>query len=412
VIHPDASLLDLAGKIVAGVDDPATVLNPDTSTHRPRPQSLANGAAGVALLHIERALAQPGRWDTAHAWLSAATSVDLHAGPGASLFFGVPALALVTDAAAGDTGRYERALTQLDTATEQLTRARLAAAHARIDSGDRPALAEFDLIRGLTGLGAYHLRRAPHAEVTAAVLAYLVRLTEPLPGCDDGLPGWWTGHGPTGQPPADYPGGHGNFGMAHGIAGPLALLALALRRGVIVDGHGQAVTRICAWLDAWQHDHSAGPWWPRTITLGEARTGHCAQPGPLQPSWCYGTPGIARAQQLAALAAGDTRREHMAEKALLGCLNDPGQLARIIDPSLCHGAAGLLQTAWRAAGDAATGELSACLPYLAALLVERLQTAPRSIELLEGSSGAALALQTAATDAAPQSSWDTCLLLA
>jgi hypothetical protein len=299
VIHPDPSLLDLASDIAAGLDDPATAFNIDASPHRPRPQSLANGAAGVALLHIEHALAQPDQWDTAHAWLSAATSVDLHVGPGASLFFGVPALAFVTDAAAGDTGRYERALTQLDTATEQLTRARLAAAHARIDIGNRPVLAEFDLIRGLAGLGAYHLRRAPHAEVTAAVLAYLVRLTEPLPG-GDGLPGWWTDHGPTGQPPAEYPGGHGNFGMAHGITGPLALLALALRRGVIVDGHSQAVARICAWLDTWQHDHPAGPWWPRTITLGEARTGHCAQPGPLQPSWCYGTPGIARAQQLAA----------------------------------------------------------------------------------------------------------------
>ncbi|MGH3622096.1 MAG: lanthionine synthetase LanC family protein, partial [Sciscionella sp.] len=59
--------------------------------------------------------------------------------------------------------------------------------------------------------------------------------------------------------------------------------------------------------------------------------------GPLQPSWCYGTPGIARAQQLAALATGDTRRRHTAETALLGCLHDPNQLARIIDPGLCHG---------------------------------------------------------------------------
>ncbi|MEV4315150.1 lanthionine synthetase C family protein [Actinocrispum sp. NPDC049592] len=412
MIHPDPSLLDLASDIAAGLDDPATTLTSDASRHQSRPQSLANGAAGVALLHIERALAQPDRWGTAHAWLSAATSVDLHAGPGASLFFGVPALAFVTHTAAGDTGRYQRALTQLDVATERLTRARLAAAHARIDRGDLPALAEFDLIRGLTGLGVHHLRRAPRAEVTSAVLAYLVRLTEPLPGLGDELPGWWTEHGPTGQPPADYPGGHGNFGMAHGITGPLALLALALRRGVVVDGHRQAIARIFAWLDAWQHDHPVGPWWPRTITLAEARAGHCDQPGPLQPSWCYGTPGIARAQQLAAIATGDTARRRTAERALLGCVNDPGQLARIIDPSLCHGAAGLLHTVWRAAGDAATGEVSACLPHLARLLVERLQTASRSVGLLEGSTSAALALHTAATGTAPPSGWDSCMLLA
>ncbi|TCO46435.1 lanthionine synthetase C family protein [Actinocrispum wychmicini] len=409
--YPNPSLADLAEDIAAGLTDPTSVLDTHTSAHTPRPQSLAGGSAGVALLHTERAFTQPDQWSTAHTWLSAVASGDLEGSPGASLFFGVPALAFVTRAAAEGTGHYQCALAQLDTASQDLTRVRLAAAHARIDRGERPALAEFDLIRGLTGLGAYHLLHSPEHEVTAAVLTYLVRLTEPLPG-GDGLPGWWTDHGPTGQPPADYLGGHGNFGMAHGIAGPLALLALAMQRDVIVNGHHQAIARICTWLDAWQHDHPAGPWWPRTITLDETRAGHCDQPEPLQPSWCYGTPGIARAQQLAAIVTGDTARQRTAETTLLGCLTDPGQLARIVDPSLCHGAAGLLHTAWRAAADAATDELSACLPHLAALLVERLRTAPRSIGLLEGSTGAALALHAAATGTVPQSSWDTCLLLA
>jgi hypothetical protein len=215
--YPDPSLLDLTEDIAAGLTDPATALDTHTSVHTPRPQSLAAGGAGVALLHTERAFTQPDRWTTTHTWLTAATSGDLNAGPGACLFFGVPALAFVTRAAAEGTGHYQRALAQLDTATQDLTRVRLTAAHARIDRGERPVLAEFDLIRGLTGLGAYHLLHTPEHEVTAAVLTYLVRLTEPLPG-EDGLPGWWTDHGPTGQPPTDYPGGHGNFGMAHGIA--------------------------------------------------------------------------------------------------------------------------------------------------------------------------------------------------
>ena len=180
----------------------------------------------------------------------------------------------------------------------------------------------------------------------------------------------------------------------------------------MVDGHTDAIAHICSWLDSWQHDHPAGPWWPRTITLNEARAGRAQQRGPLQPSWCYGTPGIARAQQLAALTTGDTARQRAAETALLGCLRDPAQLARIIGPSLCHGAAGLLHTTWRTATDAATGELAACLPDLAVLLVEQLRTAPRNVELLEGGTGAALALHTAATGTAPRSGWDTCLLLA
>ncbi|HEX5402309.1 MAG TPA: lanthionine synthetase C family protein [Pseudonocardiaceae bacterium] len=409
--HPAHLAGDIAQDIAAGLADPDTAAATHTSVHTPHAQSLAGGSAGVALLHIERALAQPDRWATAHTWLSAAARGDLNAGPGACLFFGVPALAYLTHAAAQATGGYQRALAQLDTATQRVTAGRLAAAHARIDRGERPVLAEFDLIRGLAGLGAYHLLHSPGHPVTADVLVYLVRLTEPLPGGDP-VPGWWTEHGPTGQPPADYPGGHGNFGMAHGITGPLALLALALRAGVTVDGHTEAIARICAWLDAWQQPHPAGRWWPRTITLAEARTGQCSQQGPAQPSWCYGTPGIARAQQLAALAIRDSSRQHTAEAALLGCLTDPAQLARIIDPSLCHGAAGLLHTTWRAASDAATTDLTDLLPRLADLLLNQVRTAPRTSELLEGNTGAALALHTAATGTAPRSRWDSCLLLA
>jgi len=37
------------------------------------------------------------------------------------------------------------------------------------------------------------------------------------------------------------------FDLAHGISGPLALLSLAMRHGVVVvDGHVGAIGRICA----------------------------------------------------------------------------------------------------------------------------------------------------------------------
>lgn len=407
--RPNPHALAAATTIADRLADPHLVRTADSG--RRRPQSLANGAAGIALLHIERARARQGNWTTAHTWLSAAVRDDLSAGPNASLFFGAPALAFVTHAAADQPGKLERALADLDASTATVTRRRLDEAHARIDRGDRPALAEFDLICGLTGLGAYHLQRNPHHELTKAVLAYLVRLTEPLSHRTDGLPGWWTDLAPTGHVSSEFPGGHGNFGMAHGIAGPLALLSLALRRGVVVDGHTDAITRICTWLDAWQQEHPSGPWWPRTITPDEVDKGHPARPGPLQPSWCYGTPGLARAQQLAGLATGDTERQRTAETALLGCLNDPAQLARIIDSGLCHGMAGLFQTAWRMASDAHTPDIAAELPQLSARLLTQPRSSPEETELLEGTTGVALALHTAGTDTAPLAQWDACLLL-
>jgi Lanthionine synthetase C-like protein len=58
-----------------------------------RAQSLAKGAAGIALLHIERARAGMAGWDTAHAWLVAATHATISTADDAGLYFGAPAVA-------------------------------------------------------------------------------------------------------------------------------------------------------------------------------------------------------------------------------------------------------------------------------------------------------------------------------
>lgn len=49
------------------------------------------------------------------------------------------------------------------------------------------------------------------------------------------------------------PAGHAKSGMAHGIGGPLALLAFTATRGISVPGHFHAIGRIRAWLDHWRH---------------------------------------------------------------------------------------------------------------------------------------------------------------
>ncbi|GAA0384241.1 lanthionine synthetase C family protein [Streptomyces luteireticuli] len=378
-------------------------------TARPavRAQSLAQGTVGASLLSIERAHNGTGTWEAVHVQLSAVTLHDLIASDQAALFLGAPAVAFVLQTAAAGTDRYRTALRTLDTTVIALTERRLDHARARMQRGERPRPAEYDLLYGLTGLGAYLLRRAPHGDAVRHVLSYLVRLSEPLR--DDGvqLPGWWTHLDPVGG--SSFPGGHGNLGMAHGIAGPLALLSLAHHHGVVVDGHAEAIERICTWLDTFRQD-DGGAWWPQWVTLSEQRDRTVAQPGPMRPSWCYGTPGLARAQQLAGIALGDAARQRMAEDALVDCLSDPAQLDQITDSGLCHGAAGLLHTAVRVAQDARRHELTARLPRLRELLLAQ---EPEGEEgLLRGSTGPELVAQAAASGGIPASGWDVCLLLA
>ena len=143
--------------------------------------SLGDGAAGVALLHLET-----GNWPAAQGALRRATVGGVSITEGASLFYGAPALAFVLAATDHAGLANARAITAGGTVT--VTRQKLDAAHRRIDRHEQAHFAEYDLIRGLTGLGVA-LRRLGHHELLRQVLDYLVRLTEPV----SGLPGWSPG---------------------------------------------------------------------------------------------------------------------------------------------------------------------------------------------------------------------------
>jgi hypothetical protein len=414
----------VAGTVADLLADPATapVSHRTAATDR---QQLAYGPLGIALLHIERAAHGLGPWQRAHGWLAAATRQQFTSGPDSHPFYGAPALAhTVACAADHQPGTYQRALDTLDAQIVTDTRRRLDAAHRRLDAGRLPQLAEFDVIRGLTGYGSYLLRRDSAA--LRAVLDYCVRLVEPVSLGGETLPGWWTATGPSGRPDERFSGGHANSGLAHGISGVLALLALAARRGITVDGHYEALRTILAWLDRWRESTDRGPSWPYWVTRADLRDGRLAPSAPRRPSWCYGTGGLARAQQLAALALGDTARQAEAENALASALTDPAQLKATTDDGLCHGFAGLAHVAARTADDAhpttarqlraaAQALLTAVCPpgtdpaNAAAALVRDEDAGPG---FLNGAAGIALAILAPATATPSPTAWDTCLLVA
>ncbi len=376
-------------------------------------QSLTTGAAGVALLHVERAHAGLGSWRTVQEWVAAASREPLSAAHDAGLHHGVPALAFVLHTVRADgVDRYDGAYREfLDTAVADLVYRRVERSEARLDAGLATTFYEYDVFAGLTGIGTHLLHHQPGSGALFRVLTYLVRLTRPQRRDGVTLPGWWVDHTPDNVHVVDPDGGHANLGLAHGISGPLALLAQAMRAGVTVEGHTGAIDTICAWLDRWRHETPTGMAWPEIVNHGHRRVGKASVPPYRRPSWCYGTPGIARAQQLAGLALADLARQCVAERALADCLADQRQRDQVQDGSLCHGWAGLYLTVRYAARDAITGELTDHLVRLADDLVRR-----SAIEdavgggLLDGSAGLALALHTLASNSAPISGWDAWLL--
>ncbi|TMR87855.1 lanthionine synthetase C family protein, partial [Nonomuraea basaltis] len=337
----------------------------------PSTQALAEGALGRALLHIER-----GNLSVARPLLAEAVAGGVSTGSNASLFHGAPPLEFVL-------GRAGRADQTVQAAVDRVVVARLAAARRRRESARLPTLAEFDLIRGLTGLGALLLARAGSPpRLLHEVLAYLVTLACPAEADARVLPGWWSPDSPGHQ---EIPGGHANNGVAHGICGPLALLSLAARRGILAEGQLEAIDAFATWLEEF-----GGFYW---ITLGHLLADEPQQAPPLRPSWCYGGLGIARTLQLAALALGDDARRQKAEELGIAALTDPARLGRVTDVSLCHGWAGLLTVVTAIAADSSTpGRFAEPIWQTRQRLVTGIASL-RKPGFLEGRAGAVLALE-------------------
>ncbi|MGW4791799.1 lanthionine synthetase C family protein [Nonomuraea sp. NPDC004297] len=381
----------------------------ELSEHEAASQSLSKPTAANALLHIERALSGTGDWASADAHIRQATTGPIDSAPHTGLYFGAPAITFVLHAARTGHPRYQGAARRLDKHVARVVQRRLATAAERMRQRVPATFAEYDVFRGLTGLGALLLLRAPGSDLLGAVLSYVTCLIKPRRVDGAELPGWWVDHDP--DPLLPTPGGHANLGLAHGAAGLLALLSLASLHGCQVPGQTDAIETLSGWFDQWRQDSADGTWWPQWLTRDDLRTGHPTQRGPGRPSWCYGAAGIARAQQLAGLATADPARRGIAEKAMADCLADQ-HLQKITDAGLCHGIAGVYQTAYRASLDAANPAIGQRLPALAAALTQHATTGQDDTEgLLDGPAGVNLALETARHHTPPRSGWDTCLLI-
>ncbi|MEV0640863.1 lanthionine synthetase C family protein [Streptomyces sp. NPDC050619] len=378
---------------------------------------LGRGFAGTALYRV--VLAQDsGQWDTAHTTARTLAGQPAAVHPaGASLYRGAPAVAYVLHTAGHSA--YRSALGNLDSVLTTLVRTRLADAHRRMEAGRPPRMREYDLISGLTGLGALLLQRGTQPELLDDVLRYVVRLLqESITVHGEEVPGWWTSDGPSGRPGTAWPTGHGNFGMAHGVAGPIALLALSTRAGHSVAGQHQALTQGCRLLEERAHYLTDGsPAWPESLTLSEwlSRSPVPECPNrPSRPSWCYGTPGIARALQLAAIACSRATPRRLAEDAFTACAADPEQLARVDNATVCHGWAGLCLAAERSAADTAQDSaLRRVLPSLRSRFATHVadQPLPDTAGLLTGGDGILLTLHTLNPARPIATGWETCLLL-
>jgi hypothetical protein len=216
--------------------------------------------------------------------------------------------------------------------------------------GDGMSVGEFDVISGCAGVGAYLLSRRENPSA-AAELEAVLRAIVALAGGAGPRPRWWT---PAHllfdeETAAMYPHGNLNCGLAHGIPGPLALLALAFAGGIRVPGIEEAADRLGVWLITNRADDTWGVNWPYSVPLTpEGLQDRSARAyGPSRTAWCYGAPGVARALWLAGVAFDRPAWRELALEAMQAVYRRPAAARYIDSPTFCHGVAGLLQITLR-----------------------------------------------------------------
>ncbi|MHA6616994.1 lanthionine synthetase C family protein [Pseudonocardia sp. DLS-67] len=332
--------IDVATEVADRLRSPEPVATAARRARRPAghpawgPSSLLLGHPGVALLHATMSVADPSWAAATHAHLAAAAS-----GAGADL---VPAAVLHGSVHGG----YPKLLRTLAHAVSAACEERVAA-QARRAAEDGPGLAvsDYDVVSGLAGTGRLLLALGDErsAEALHTTLGHLVACTRPVAAPGGPVPGWWC----RADDPAEYPHGYLDVGLAHGIAGPLALMAVAHERGHRVEGMPDAMRVIADWLLRRAVADEAGPLWPSRIGFAQEAGDEPLVPGAAKAAWCYGTAGVARALHLAGTVLGDAQLCAVAVAALRGAALRPWSETGLVGPTICHGAAGLLQVVLR-----------------------------------------------------------------
>jgi lantibiotic modifying enzyme len=371
--------------------------------------SLAEGAAGLAVLHAYLAESRPGHDHAALAahYLRDAIGAVAESPAEASLYGGLSGVGWATahlwDRLPDLDG--EDDLAEIDAAL--------------LDHLDRSPWAEdYDLINGLVGFGVYALEWLPRLEAVACLERVLDRLAETAEHRPEGIT-WWTN---TAWLPAETrakaPQGYYNLGLAHGVPGVIALLGQVCTAGVAAGRARPLLEGAVRWLLAQQGTEGFAYW-----------VGPGGDDRPTRLAWCYGDPGVAAALLCAAHCVCEPAWERAALAIARRAARRPPEESGVVDVGLCHGAVGLghlFNRLFQATGEPWLAE-AARFWFERSLAMRRPGRGIGGYEarqpgedgamtwvadpgLLTGAAGIALALLAATTPVEP--AWDRALLVA
>jgi hypothetical protein len=205
------------------------------------------------------------------------------------LFGGTAGLATALSLASRGGIRYQKTLAALLQGLWEQVRIQIP---LRPDVDGGVAIGDYDLVAGATGILTCLISieqpgEAVH-EAIAHLLAYLTWLAEP--GQSAGKERWYVPSNllPTDQQRQDFPAGLFNCGLAHGIPGALAVLALSWLAGYRYPGLRESIAYLARWLvDHQVLDQRGAMTWPYAVPCEVATSSEeWRRLPPTRTAWC------------------------------------------------------------------------------------------------------------------------------
>lgn len=137
--------------------------------------------------------------------------------------------------------------------------------------------------------------------------------------------------------------GNLNFGISHGMMGPLIALSKAFSLGYKVDGLKESIVELTELYERFKVYKDNIALWPSQLPfeqylIGKCEERHCH----LASSWCYGNISIARGLQKVAKNMNWAEKEKLYKNDLINIINQPSENYNLYSPALCHGYSSIL----------------------------------------------------------------------
>ena len=208
---------------------------------------------------------------------------------------------------------------------------------------------QYDCVRGLSGILNYLIHtdaeNNDNKVIIEDVLGYLIKITERKFVDGKIVPGWHIKH--ENQIREDeksrFKNGNFDFGVAHGIAGPLAAMSMAYQKGYCIEGQKKAILSIVEEYEKlalrfkdctfWQGQYSFEDYLQSTQDTFVYKN---------KMSWCYGPIGILRAIKLAGFALDSQELIEREQNNICKIAAMPSKDYFLDSPIICHGYAGLM----------------------------------------------------------------------